>query len=222
MSAFLALLKRDVVLTWRDGGALGTALGFYLVVITLLPIGLGPDLNTLSRLAPGLLWTALLLAALLTADRLFQADHEDGALDVMALGPIPMELVALAKIMAHWLATAVPLVAATPLLALMLNLPATGHGPLLVTMLIGTPAVSAFAAIGAALTLGQRRAGLLIGLLVMPLYVPVLVFGVSAVDGALQPGNRFWPSLAILGAISILSMALAPIATAAALRANID
>ncbi len=223
MSAFLALLRRDLGLARRDGGALGTTLGFYLVVVTLLPLGLGPDLTLLSRLAPGLLWTALLLSALLSADRLFQADNEEGALDIMALGPLPLELVALAKILAHWLTTALPLVLVTPLLGLMLNLDGRAQGPLLATMLMGTPAVSAIAAIGAALTLGQRRAGLLIGLLIMPFYVPVLVFGVASVEAVLLAGGRFWQPFAVLMASTVLSVTLAPIAAAAAaLRANLE
>jgi heme exporter protein B len=222
VTATWALLRRDVGLAWRDGGALGTALGFYLVVVTLLPLGLGPDLALLSRLAPGLLWTALLLSALLTADRLFQADHEEGALDVLAMGTPPLEMVVLAKIAAHWLTTALPLVLVTPLLGLMLNLDARAHLPLLATMLAGTPAVSAIAAIGAALTLGQRRAGMLIGLLVMPFYVPVLVFGVSSVEAVLFVGGKFWQPFAVLAAASVASLAVAPLAAAAALRATMD
>ena len=195
VSAALALLKRDVKLSWREGGAIGTALGFYLVVVAITPLGLGPDLNLLARIAPGMLWIALLLAALLSADRIFHNDYEDGALDVLITGPLPLPLVAAIKCLAHWLTTGVPLALIAPFLGLLLNLPLGATPSLVLAMLAGTPAVSFIAGIGASLTLGLRRGGILLALLVLPLYVPVLIFGVSAVTPYVTGPNSLWPPL---------------------------
>jgi len=214
-----ALFCRDLVLTWREGGAIGTALGFYLVVVAITPLGLGPDLNLLSRIAPGVLWVALLLASLLSADRIFHNDYEDGTLDVLAMGPLPLPLVAALKSLAHWVMTGVPLALLAPLLGLLLNLPIEAFPLLMLTMLAGTPAVSFVAAIGASLTLGLRRGGVLLALLVLPLYVPVLIFGVAAVSAASVGPASPWPPFLILCALSLASIGLAPIAAAAALRA---
>ena len=218
MSPALALLLRDVRLAFREGGAIGTALGFYLVVVAITPLGLGPDLNLLSRIAPGVLWIALLLASLLSADRIFHNDYEDGALDTLALGPSPLPLVAAVKSLSHWLTTGVPLALLAPLLGLLLNLPAQAMPLLVLAMLLGTPAVSFVAAIGASLTLGLRRSGVLLALLVLPLYVPVLIFGVAAVSAASVGPASPWPPLLMLCALSLISIVLAPIAAAAALR----
>ena len=218
MKAALALLTRDVRFAWREGGAIGTALGFYLVVIAITPLGLGPDLNLLARIAPGMLWVALLLAALLSADRIFHNDYEDGALDVLTTGPLPLSLVAAIKSLAHWLTTGVPLALIAPLLGLLLNLPVAAWPLLVLAMLVGTPAVSFVAAIGASLTLGLRRSGLLLALLVLPLYVPVLIFGVAAASAAVVGPASPWPPLFMLCALSLASVVLAPIAAAAALR----
>lgn len=222
MSAFLALLRRDLRLAWREGGAISTALGFYLVVVAILPLGLGPDLNLLARIAPGVLWVALLLSALLSVDRIFHNDHEDGALELLALGPLPLELVAAAKALAHWISTGIPLVLAAPVLALLLNLPGEAFGALVLTMATGTPATSFLGAVGAALTLGLRRGGLLLSLLILPLYVPVLVFGVSAMNAVIVGPAPFLPSYLILAALTLATMALAPFAAAAALRLNLQ
>ncbi len=221
MSAFTALLMRDLRLAWREGGALLTALGFYLIVVAVLPLGLGPDLNLLARIAPGVLWVALLLAALLSVDRIFHNDFEDGALDTLALGPLPLELVAAAKAFAHWISTGIPLTLAAPVLGLLLNLPAEGYGPLMLTMATGTPAVSFIGAIGAALTLGLRRGGLLLSLLILPLYVPVLIFGVSAMTAVIVGPGTFLPPYLILCALTLAAIVLAPVAAAAALRLNL-
>jgi len=218
MKAALALLARDVRLAWREGGAIGTALGFYLVVIVITPLGLGPDLNLLARIAPGMLWVALLLAALLSADRIFHNDYEDGALDVLTTGPLPLPLVAAIKSLAHWLTTGVPLALLVPLLGLLLNLPLAASPLLVLAMLVGTPAVSFIAAIGASLTLGLRRSGLLLALLVLPLYVPVLIFGVATASAASTGPASPWPPLLMLCALSLAAIVLAPIAAAAALR----
>jgi heme exporter protein B len=222
MKAFIALVMRDLRLAWREGGAIGVALGFYLLVVSIIPLGLGPDLNLLSRIAPGVLWVALLLAALLSADRIFYNDHEDGALEVIALGPLPLEAVAAAKCLAHWLSVGVPLALLAPILGLMLNLDIKGYGPLIATMLAGTPAISFLGAIGAALTLGLRRGGLLLSLLILPLYVPVLIFGVSSMDAVLSGPGSFWTPFMILCALSLAAIALAPFAAAAALRMNLQ
>jgi heme exporter protein B len=218
VSSAVALFRRDVMLAWREGGTTGTALGFYLVVVAIIPLGLGPDLNLLSRIAPGLLWVALLLASLLSADRIFHNDYEDGSLDTLAMGPLPLELVAALKSLAHWVTTGVPLALMAPVLGLLLNLPIEAYPLLMLSMLAGTPAVSFVAAIGAALTLGLRRGGVLLALLVLPLYVPVLIFGVATVSAASVGPASPWPPFLILCALSLASLVLAPIASAAALR----
>jgi len=221
VSAGLSLLARDVKLAFREGGAIGVALGFYLVVIAITPLGLGPDLNLLSRIAPGMLWVALLLAALLSADRIFHNDYEDGALDVLTTGPLPLAGVAAIKSLAHWLTTGVPLALIAPLLGLLLNLPLQAIPLLVLSMLAGTPAVSFIAAIGASLTLGLRRSGLLLALLVLPLYVPVLIFGAGACNAA-QAGLAFNAPLLWLGAGLVLALVLAPLASAAALKISLS
>jgi heme exporter protein B len=222
MSGFLALLRRDLMLAVREGAALGTALGFYLVVVAMLPLGLGPDLKLLSRIAPGVLWIALLLAALLSLPRMFEADHEDGSLEVMATAPLPLELAVAAKALAHWISTGIPLALMAPVLGLMLNLEIGLTPVLITTMLAGTPAISFLGSIGAALTLKARRGGLLLALLVLPLYIPTLIFGISAIGFASLGQEGFSASLLILLAISLASIALAPIASAAALRLQIS
>jgi heme exporter protein B len=221
MKAFLTLIVGDLRLARRQGGALATALGFYLIVVAALPLGLGPDLNLLSRIAPGVLWVALLLSALLTADRMFQDDFEDGTLEILALGPLPLEMIALAKSIAHWLTVGVPLLLLSPLLALMLNMEPRAYGPLMLTLLAGTPAVSFLAAIGSALTLGLRRAGVLLPLLILPLYVPILIFGVAAIDSVVTGPGSFVAPFTVLCAATLASAVLAPLAAAAALRLNL-
>lgn len=222
MSPFFTLLRRDISLALREGGAIGTALGFYLIVIALLPLGLGPDLNLLSRIAPGLLWIALLLSALLSLGRMFETDYEDGSLELLAIGGMPLELVTAAKALAHWLTTGIPLALLAPLLGILLNLDIGAYGVLVLTMLAGTPAISFLGAIGAALTLKARRGGLLLALLILPLYVPTLIYGISAISGALLAGGAFWPSFLILSALSLGALVLGPIAAAAALRIQLQ
>ncbi len=218
MRPALALLLRDITLAWREGGAIGTTLGFYLVVVAITPLGLGPDLNLLSRIAAGVLWVALLLASLLSADRIFHNDYEDGTLDMLAMGPLPLPLVAALKSLAHWITTGVPLALLAPILGLLLNLPINAVPWLVLAMLAGTPSVSFIAAIGASLTLGLRRSGVLLALLVLPLYVPVLIFGVATVSAATIGPASPWPPFLMLCALSLASLVLAPIAAAAALR----
>ena len=218
MTAFLALVKRDLLLAVREGGAIGTALGFFLVVVALMPLGLGPDLNLLSRIAAGVLWIALLLAALLSLGRIFEADHEDGTLEIMATGPLPLEMVAAAKALAHWISTGIPLALLAPVLGILLNLDVKAYPVLVATMLAGTPAVSFLGAIGAALTLKARRGGLLLALLVLPLYIPTLIFGISALSAATLGPGGFEASFLVLIALSLGSIVLGPVAAAAALR----
>lgn len=220
IASLRALLSRDLTLAARDGAALGTALGFDLIVVSLLPLGLGPDAALLARIAPGALWIALLLSALLSVARLFEADHQDGSLAVLKTAPVPLEMIVAVKIAAHWLTAALPLVIATPLLGLLLNLEPSAYAPLITAMILGSPAISAIGAIGAALTLATRKGGLLIALLVLPLYVPTLVFGVSAVDAGLATAGGETAPLLILAAISLVSLILSPLAAAAALRVH--
>ena len=215
MSLILALLKRDILLSLRQGGGAGTAIGFFLTVVIMLPIGIGPDQGFLQRIAPGALWIALLLSVLLSAERIFQADYEDGSLDAMALSPVPLIIVALTKAVAHWLMSALPLAIAAPLLGFLINLDAAFILPLGLAMIIGSFTLSLLAALGAAVTVGLRRGGLLVSLLVLPLYIPVLIFGVAA--SSLD--DLAWPALLILIALALASLVLAPVAAAAALRA---
>ncbi len=217
MKLILALIRRDLTLGMRQGGGVGTALGFFLTVVVLLPIGIGPDQALLARIAPGALWISLLLSVLLSADRIFQQDYEDGSLDIMTMGPVPFEMVALAKAVAHWLSTSLPLAVAAPLLGFLVNLEPAAILPLAVAMVLGSIALSLIAAIGAAVTVGLRRGGLLVSILVLPLYVPVLIFGLSASQPGAAPGLTA-ASLLILGAITLVSLVVSPLASAAALR----
>lgn len=221
MSGFGALLRRDARLVWREGGATFLVLGFFLIVVALFPFGVGPELEILSRIAPGTLWVAALLAALLPLDRLFQADREDGSLDQLAILPLPLEFVVLAKVLAQWLTVGLPLVAISPLLALLLNLPAEAVPTLMLSLALGTPALALIGAIGAALTVGIRRGGALLSVLVLPLDVPVLIFGAGAVDAAAQ-GFDVGANLLLLAATFLAALALAPFAAAAALRLSLD
>lgn len=218
MNLILALIRRDLKLNIRQSGGAGTALGFFLTVVVLLPIGLGPDQALLGRIAPGALWIALLLSVLLSADRIFQQDYEDGSLDLMTMGPVPFEMVALAKAIAHWLSTSLPLAIAAPILGFLVNLDPAAILPLFLSMAVGSIALSLLAAIGAAVTVGLRRGGLLVSLLVLPLYVPVLIFGLSASQPPGPGPDIATPSLLILAALALVSLVISPLASAAALR----
>ena len=218
MNGFFPLIKRDIRLALREGGAVATALGFYLIVVAIMPLGLGPDLKLLSRIAPGILWVALLLSALLSLDRIFMNDYEDGSLEVMALGPLPLEMVVVAKSLAHWITTGIPLALAAPVLGLLLNLDVGAYGVLVLTTLVGTLGVSFIGSIGAALTLGLGRGGLLLSLVILPLYVPILIFGVSSVTAVITGPSSFAASFMILCAISLGSVVLTPWAAGAVLR----
>jgi heme exporter protein B len=219
MSAFLALLQRDLRLALRAGGGAALALAFFAAVVTLVPLGIGPDLKLLARIAGGVLWVSAVLAALLALDRLFQADFEDGSLDLIALSPLSLEAVALAKLLAHWLTTGFPLTALAALMAVLYGLPLSATLALMVSLGIGTPAVSAIGSIGAALTLSIRRGGLILPLIVLPLVAPAVIFGSGAVLDALNGQSS--GALLLLAAFSLLSVALSPFAAAAAVRLNL-
>ncbi len=218
MTLILALIRRDLSLSIRQGGGVGTALGFFLTVMVLLPIGLGPDQALLGKIAPGALWISLLLSVLLSADRIYQQDYDDGSLDIMTMSPVPFELVALAKAVAHWLSTSLPLAIAAPVLGFLVNLDPRAIWPLALAMMVGSIALSLLASIGAAVTVGLRRGGLLVSLLVLPLYVPVLIFGLSASQAPGSSPDIATPSLLILLALALVSVVLSPLASAAALR----
>jgi len=218
---FLRLLRRDLTLVLRQGGDALLTLAFYLLAVMIFPFGVGPEPALLARIAAGLLWTMALFAALLSLDRLFQQELEDGGLDQLALGSLALEWSFLAKALAHWLATGLPLLVAAPLLALFLRLEPSAIGVLVLALALGGPALTLVGAVGAALTLGARRGAVLLPLLVLPLYVPVLIFGVAAVDAA-SAGLSAQPHLLLLGAYLIAALPLAPWAGAAALRLSLE
>ncbi len=216
----MALLNRELRLALRSGGGTGLGLAFFLIVIILIPFGVGPEPALLAKIAPGILWIAALLSCLLSLDRLFQADFEDGTLDILTISPIPLEGLVAIKALAHWLTTGLPLVIAAPVLALTLNLPADAYLWLIASLAIGTPALSFLGTIGASLTLGIRRGGLLLSLLVLPLYIPTLIFGALTVTAAAE-GADVGPAFQLLAGITLLSLALSPFTAAAALRMHL-
>ncbi|HMO72225.1 MAG TPA: heme exporter protein CcmB [Paracoccaceae bacterium] len=216
----IALIRRDLVLAVRSGGGFGLAPAFFLLVAVLVPLGVGPDMATLSRIAPGVLWVGALLSCLLTLDRLFATDREDGSLDLLATAPLPLEGVVAAKALAHWVATGLPLALVAPVLGLLMNLPPQGYVWLVASLLAGTPALSMIGAFGAALTVGLKRGGLLLSLLVLPLYVPTLIFG-AEVAGRGAAGLATGTPLLLLVGISAGSIAILPFAAAAAIRVNL-
>ncbi len=217
MTAFFALLAFDVRLSFRRGADTLVVVGFFVLTVVLFPLGIGADTALLARIAPGLVWVTALLAAMLALDRLFLADFEDGSLDQLLLSEMPLELTVLAKAAAHWITTGLPLMAAAPVLALVLNMDGAGLAHLALSLALGTPSLTLIGAIGAALTLGARRGGVLISLLVLPLYIPVLIFGVGVVTAAID-GIDASTSIMALGGFLLGALALAPLAAAAALR----
>ena len=216
-----ALLLRDLRLSIRAGGGFGLGLAFFLILILLVAFGLGPNPALLSQAAAGLLWLGALLACLLSLDRIFALDFEDGSLDLLATAPIPLEAVTAVKALAHWLTTGLPLLLAAPVLAVLLNLDVDGFGALILTMLLGTPVLSLIGAIGAALTVTVRRGGVLVSLLVLPLYVPVLIFGVSAIDAALH-GLDSGAHILLLAALVFAALPTCPFAAAAAVKLALE
>jgi heme exporter protein B len=221
MGAFGAIVRRDLRLGLRRGADSLQPLLFFVIALALFPLGVGPAPEILERIAVGVIWVLALLAVMLSLERLFQADAEDGSLELMALGGLPLELVVLAKCAAHWLTTGLLLVIASPLLAVLMQLPGDALAPLALALLLGTPVLTLIGSIGAALLIGARRGGALLALIVLPLYIPVLIFGVSAVEGALMGlGGR--AQLLILCAMLLAALALAPFAAAAALRLALE
>jgi heme exporter protein B len=216
----IALLLRDLRLAVRAGGGFGLSLAFFLIVTVLVPFGVGPEGGTLARIAPGILWVGALLACLLSLDRIFALDFEDGSLDLLATAPIPMEAVVALKALAHWITTGLPLVLAAPLFGVLLHLPGPAYLWLVVSLALGTPALSVLGAFGAALTVGLKRGGLLLSLLVLPLYMPTLIFGAELIKRGSEGGATTTPLLMLAG-ITAATLALVPIAAAAAIRVNL-
>jgi heme exporter protein B len=221
MTALSALLIRDMRLAVRIGGGALMGVLFFLIVVTLMPFAVGPDLALLQRIGPAILWIGALLASLLALDRLLAADHEDGSLDLLLMGNSPLELAVLTKALAHWITTGLPLVIASPLLGLFLNLEPRATGAVALTLLAGTPALTCIGLIGAALSVALRRGGLLLPVLVLPLTVPVLIFGVAASNAAVT-GVSFGAPFMILCALTLGSLVLGPLAAAAALRQGLE
>jgi heme exporter protein B len=221
MSGFGLIIRRDLHLAFRQGMDSMMVVAFFVIAVVLFPLGVGPEPNILARIGPGVIWVAALLASMLSLERLFQTDYEDGSLELLALQPVALEITVMAKVTAHWLTTGLPLIVAAPLLAVLMNMPAEGFLPLMAALVLGTPSLSLIGAIGAALILGSRRGGILLSLLVLPLYIPVLIFGVSAVDAAIG-GFSAKPQLLILGGLLAGALALSPWAGAAALRQSME
>ncbi len=217
----LVLVHRDLRLAFRQGFDSLLVVAFFVLAVVLFPFGVGPEPNILARIAAGVIWVAALLASTLSLERLFLADYEDGSLELLLLQPLPLELAVAAKVVAHWLTTGLPLVAAAPLLAVLLGLPQGSLGTLLAALAVGTPTLSLIGAVGAALVLGSRRGGVLLSLLVLPLYIPVLIFGVAAADAAAS-GFTVAPQLMMLTGLLLAAVVLAPWAAAAALRQALD
>ncbi|WP_299149482.1 heme exporter protein CcmB [uncultured Tateyamaria sp.] len=215
-----ALLLRDLRLALRAGGGFGLGLAFFLIVIVLVPFSVGPAAELLGRIAPGVLWLGALLACLLSLDRLLAVDWEDGALDLLATSPLPLEGVLAIKAVAHWITTGLPLVVAAPVFGVLLNLASPGYGVLVLSLLLGTPALSMIGAFGAALTVGIKRGGLLLSLLVLPLYVPILIFGAEAARRGAEGLDPTTPLLMLAGITGVV-LALMPFAAGAVLRVNL-
>lgn len=220
MSALSALFRRDIQVAIRIGGGAMIGVLFFMSVVTLMPFAIGPDLALLKRIGPAILWLGALLASLLALDRLLASDQEDGSLDLLTMGQAPLELAVGVKALAHWLTTALPLVIISPLLSLFLNLDLAATGAVAATLLVGTPALTFIGLIGAALTVTLRRGGLLLPVLILPLTVPVLIFGVAASNAAAVGPVPFGTPFTILCALTLMSLVVGPFAAAAALRAG--
>lgn len=222
ISRLSSLFSRELRLAVRVGGGAMMGVVFFLAVVTVIPFGVGPDLALLARIGPAILWLGALLATLLGLDRLFQADHEDGSLDLLHLSDVPLTLIVAVKAMAHWTASGLPLVVAAPLLGLFVNLPPQGIGAVTLTLLVGTPALAFLGAIGAALTVALRRGGLLLSILILPLAIPVLIFGVAAAQAAITGPMPFVPPFLILCALTLFSIITGCVAAAAALKFGLE
>lgn len=221
MNAFVTILRRDLLLAYRRRADVLTTLFFFVIVVSLFPLGVGPEMETLRAIAPGVVWVAALLASMLALGRLFAADHADGTLEQMALAPQPLWLIVLGKVTAHWLVSGLPLVLMAPVLGLQFDLPGPALAVLVISLLLGTPVLSLIGAIGAALTLGLRGGGVLLSLLVLPLYIPVLIFGAGAVETTLI-GMNAEGHLSLLGALLILALLATPFVSALALSVALE
>ena len=222
MSTLAALIRRDILVSLRVGGGALIGVLFFLSVVVLMPFALGPDLALLKRIGPAILWLGAMLASLLTLDRLFTADHEDGSLDLIVMSRTPLELTCIAKAMAHWIASSIPLIVAAPILGLMLNLEGAATAGVVLTLLAGTPALTLTGMIGAALAVTLRRGGLLLPVLVLPLSIPTLIFGVIASNTAANGQSPFGAPFSILCALSLFGLVVGPFAAAASLRQGLD
>lgn len=216
-----SMLVRDIVLAMRRKSDVLTTLFFFLIVVSLFPLGVGPQLETLRQIAPGVIWVAALLASMLSLGRLFSDDYQDGTLEQLLLLPHPLAMLVLSKIFAHWLLSGLPLVLFSPLLGMQLGLHGEAIVLLMITLVLGTPVLSLIGAVGAALTLGLRGGGVLVSLLVLPLYIPILIFGAGAVESQ-NAGLGAEAHLSILGAFLMVALVFTPVSTAAALRISLD
>ena len=210
-------MQRDLLMAWRRSSDIFSVVMFFVLAVVLFPLGVGPELDTLRKIAPGIIWVAALLAAMLSLDQLFQSDADDGSLDLLLLAPIPLETIVIAKCCAHWMVTGLPLILVAPILGILLNLPLSGFAVMMVTLIISTPTISLLGSVGAALTIGARRGGVLVALLILPLLTPILIMSANAVDLALV-GLNYTPLIALLGALFLICLVICPFVAAAALR----
>lgn len=217
--SFFTLLMRDLKIAVRHRGDIFNPLLFFIIVVTLFPLGIGSEAKILGRIAPGVIWVAALLASMLSLERLFKADFNDGSLEQMLLSPQPLQLLVLAKVLAHWLLTGLPLIIIAPLLAVLLHMESNAYAALIETLLLGTPVLSLLGAIGVALTVGLRKGGVLLSLLILPLYIPVLIFATGAIEFAAS-NQPYDGQLAIIAALLVGSLVLAPFAIGASLRVS--
>ncbi|WCE28952.1 heme exporter protein CcmB [Vibrio sp. SCSIO 43137] len=221
LQTMLMIIKRELLIAFRRQADILNPLWFFIIVITLFPLSIGPEPNLLARIAAGIIWVAALLSALLSLERLFRDDFQDGSLEQMMLMPLPLQLVVIAKVIAHWLLTGLPLILISPLLAVLLSLDFNTWWTVVLTLMVGTPTLSFIGAIGVALTVGLQKGGVLLSLLILPLYIPILIFATSAIDAA-SLGMPFNGQLAIMAAMFVGSVTLTPFAISAALRVSVN
>ena len=217
MKIWWILVQRDLLMAWRRSSDIFSVVMFFVLAVVLFPLGVGPELDTLRKIAPGIIWVAALLAAMLSLDQLFQSDADDGSLDLLLLAPIPLETIVIAKCCAHWMVTGLPLILVAPILGILLNLPLSGFVVMIITLVISTPTISLLGSVGAALTIGARRGGVLVALLILPLLTPILIMSANAVDLALV-GLNYTPLIALLGALFLICLVVCPFVAAVALR----
>ena len=217
MKIWWILVQRDLLMAWRRSSDIFSVVMFFVLAVVLFPLGVGPELDTLRKIAPGIIWVAALLAAMLSLDQLFQSDADDGSLDLLLLAPIPLETIVIAKCCAHWMVTGLPLILVAPILGILLNLPLAGFAVMIITLAISTPTISLLGSVGAALTIGARRGGVLVALLILPLLTPILIMSANAVDLALV-GLNYTPLIALLGAFFLICLVVCPFVAAVALR----